>query len=402
MATWNLLTADDAALARSAIGVNPNTDLYTEFADKADGAIPSVGDEGVAVTHRGGSLNNLRLVVADGLMQAPDLSGVPGDRGAYWNQALVGAKRIGATFKISSDNDDGGVVTLVFWEYGIPTPYKVPNSPFHLSVSSYSWALSVWEGGNSSTDATSTSIAGKTFETQLADDWNPEVAGSGTVHRVEAIIIGDTATIALPDGSIATVTDSRIESIGANVACHELYRNTTDSAHSAFQTIWADTDIGAPGAASQGEAARTAKTIARALNPLPVAASYEPASNSDITVPASFTDITGLPEITFTLPVDATAFEVEAYLYYEITAAAQILICFKSGASTYGTKTIANMSAYKGTLYYSAMRTGLTPGTGGTYTLQHRVATGTGAKLKLDAPNGYKAAWKITPVVVSS
>lgn len=411
-ATWSgvsgkptvIAGGDDATAARAAIGVGrANSGLHTFFRGKADSSVPATGDEGVAVTAGSGSGGYYRLEIVDGLLQAPDLSGASGDKGAHWQQPIDGGKRIGATFKLSTDNDDGGVVTLVFWEYMMPVPYKTPNSPFHLSVSAHSWALSVWEGGvDPGTSSTPTSIAGKDFATPLADDWNPASAGSGTLHQVEAVIIGDTATIALPDGSVATVTDSRIESIPANVADHELFRNTSSSCHSAFESIWSSTDPVPSGAASSAEAARTAKTIARAMNPLPVFAEYRPASPADITVPTTYAAITGLPTITFTLPVDATAFKVEASLYYEITSAARILVKVTSGASTYGTKTIADMTSYKGIIHYSAYHKGLTAGTGGTYTLQHRVISGSGAKLKLDAPNGYTAEWCITPIVESA
>lgn len=396
-----------AADVRAAIGTNEVSALHTSFKGKSDGALPTVGDEGIAVTPRGGASNYLRMIVKDGLLQAPGLSGIPGDRGTYWNQPLTGVKRIGATFKISADAaDPNGVVTLVLWEYPIPTPYKAPNSPLHLSVSSTLWELTVWEGGDQTTDATTDSLDTGTFATPLAADWNPAVPGSGTLHRVEVAIVDDTAYITLPDGSSAVVTDPRIASIPANVACHELYRNATDSAHLAFQDIWADTETSGLGAVSASDAGRIAKreaTDARdsMINDRPVFTQYAPATNEDLTIPSSFTDITGLPSITFTMPDDATDIEVQATLYLSITATARVLVCFKEGASTYGVASVADSSSFKGVVSYRGYRTGIFPGTTHTITLQHRVVSGSGAVLKLDAPNGYYATWRVTPVTLS-
>lgn len=377
--------------------------LHTTFSDKDDGDPPDFGDEGVPVTLRGGALENIRLTVRDGLLQAPDSSGAPGDRGHYWNQPLVGARRIGCTFKIAEGVDPFGAAVLVFWEDEIPTPYYVPNSPFHLSVHSDGWELGVFEGGNyTDTHATIDVIGGGTFDTPLVDDWDPEVAGSGTLHRMEAVIVGETVTIALPDGSVAMVTDPRVASIPANVACHEIYHHTADAAFTAFETIWASTDEGPVGAASMGEVARIASKLSNAAaDGRPMMARYAPATPANITVPSAYAAVTGLPTIEFTLPPDCTAFEVEATLYYEITAAAKILVAFSSGATKYDPQVIADMSSFKGALTYRGFRTGMTAGTGGVYTLEHRVVTGSGAVLKLDSPNGYVASWKITPINVS-
>lgn len=238
------------------------TALYTSFPGKSDGAIPSFGDEGVAVTHRGGFGDNLRLVVADGLLQAPDLSGEAGDRGAYWNQPLTGVKRIGATFKLSSGaTENGAIAAFVLWSEPIPEPYAVPDSPFHMIIGADFWSFDVYESGSI------TSISSAYFKYPLADDWNPEVAGSGTEYRFEGWINGDTVTLALPDGSTAVVTDSRIESIAATVACHELYRADGSSGHAAFQRIWADTGEGPVGGASLIDVTRTVRALQA---PLPV------------------------------------------------------------------------------------------------------------------------------------
>jgi hypothetical protein len=237
-----LVDASSRLAAHRAIGDNHQAVLTTSFKYKADSAAPAAGDEGVAVT-----IEDVPPIVKDGLLQSPNIIDDPNDRASYFNQPLVGAKRIGATFKLSS-----GVATvsagIIFWEYPIPTPYQVPNSPLHLIVNRSGWELAVWSGGtNPSTTGTFTAIGSGSFSPTLAQDWNPAVAGTGTLHRIEALIDGTSATIFLPDGSVARVTDSRIASIPANVACWEHYHGAGGAAGKlGFEDIWASTSADLP------------------------------------------------------------------------------------------------------------------------------------------------------------
>lgn len=256
------LEVSNTAAARAAINLpQPPSKLFTTFVGKSNGSVPSVGDEGVAVTVRGGSSNYLRMVVADGLLQAPELSGAVGDRGAYWQQPLEGARRIGATFKFTTGDAAAGSAVLIFWENLIPTPYAVPDTGLHLALTPTYWEYGVFESG------VFTSIDSAFYDTALAQDFDPEVPGSGTLHRAEVVIVGNTATIALPDGTIAEVTDSRIGSIERAVACHEIFRNASDGAFTAFQDVWADDQPGPVGATSLAESSRIARLDR--LTPLP-------------------------------------------------------------------------------------------------------------------------------------
>jgi hypothetical protein len=236
-----LVDASSRLAAHRAIGDNHQAVLTTSFKYKADSAAPAAGDEGVAVT-----IEDVPPLVKDGLLQSPNIIDDPNNRASYFNQPLVGAKRIGATFKLSSG---AGVVSaiLVLWEYPIPTPYRVPNSPLHLSINRNGWDFAVWSGGtNPSTTGTYSSISSGSFSPTLTEDWNPSVAGTGTLHRVEALIHGTTATIFLPDGSVARVTDSRIGSIAANVATWEHYHGSGVAGKLGFEDIWASTSADLP------------------------------------------------------------------------------------------------------------------------------------------------------------
>lgn len=267
-----------------------------------------------------------------------------------------------------------------------------------MVVSAEFWQLGVWEGGTMTTTGTFTALQTTYFAQPLADDWNPNVAGSGTAHRVEVLIDGDTAIIALPDGTTATVSDTRIASIPATVVCYEIYRHTANSAATAFEEIWAGTDSAPASATSIGE-------VARMLESLPLASLsqyvwHAPVSSADVTVPTSLTNITGLPPITITLPTNCTAVEIEASLYYSITSASRIIIGFAEGATTYAVRSVINSSLYEGVVTYVGIRSGMIPNTTHTFTLQHLVV-GSGAVLKLDAPNGYVVAIKATPITTS-
>jgi hypothetical protein len=238
-----VFTAANPLRAHQAVGENHRADLTTSFRYKADAnSAPATGDEGVAVT-----IVDVPPLVKDGLLQSPNITSDPNNRATYFNQPLVGGKRIGATFKLSAGS--GGLISagLIFWEYPIPTPYKIPNSPIHLVVNKSGWELAVFHSGvNPGTDATFSSIGSGSFSPTLAEDWNPAVVGTGTLHRIEALIHGTSATIFLPDGSVARVSDSRIGSIPANVACWEHFHGTGVAGKLGFEDIWASTSADLP------------------------------------------------------------------------------------------------------------------------------------------------------------
>ena len=403
---WEPVLASDGTLeatALSAAYARPGAALRTDFSTKADAAAPATGDDGVAVTLNPTSGEGL-LLVKDGLLQTPTLTGVT-KKAAYWQQPLVGAKRIGGEFVMGPNSEEHGNVTLVFWEYLIPTPYYVPNSPLHLSFTETYWRLSVWEGGTTGSMATETMLITEFYDTPLTVDWDPDVDGSGTVYRVEALIVDDTAIITLPDGSIATVTDSRIASIPANVACHEVYRNAAGSSEAAFRSIWADTrpaPVG--GSTSLSETAQLvngAETRINAALPdwAPVVVQRAPTPAADITVPGSNADMDATNiAVTLTLPEGCTAVEVEFTAYLSVTASSRVLWSFAEGATGYDTQSVI-VGAYTGNVTYRGKRTGMTPGQAYTLKMKHFYTGGSGATLKLDSPNGYKATMKVTPLV---
>ena len=383
-------TAVDAAAARLTLGAGvPLSELHTTFRGKPDGAAPAKGDDGVAVTIR-----EVPSLIKDGLLQSPNSTGTPTTRASYFNQPLAGVKRIGASFKFSAGT---GVIqaNLVLWSYPIPTLYKVPNSPLHLSILPSGWELTIWETGTPTKDAVTHEIGRGSFVKSLATDWNPSVPGSGTLHRAEAFIEGDTVFLSLPDGSTAAVTDPRVASIPATVACWEHYRPSATSGFVAFEDIWSGT--GNPVAAvSSSEAARMVVHSEKANRP--IYSKHEPTPAADVVVPAALTAIPGLRPLTITLPEGCTAVEIEATMFYSITAQAKVLLAVNTGTADLEFRTVIDSASFKGAVTYKAYRNKLTPRTSYTMTLKHMVI-GTGATLKADAASGYAVSWKITPVI---
>jgi hypothetical protein len=237
----DVLTSATTRDARAAIGEYHRAEISTSFVGKPDGSPQTKGDEGVPV-----KFETIPSLVKDGLLQSPNLTGTPTTRASYWNQPLPAAKRIGATFKLSSGTGGNVSIALVFWEYMFPSPYKVPNSPMHLIVNANGWELAVFHSGNQTTDATFVSIGSGVFATPLAADWNPSVAGSGTLHRVEALVDGSSVVISLPNGSVVRASDARVASIPANVACHEHYRGVSTAGFVAIEELWSSKSASLP------------------------------------------------------------------------------------------------------------------------------------------------------------
>ena len=396
MATINVVTSDDRVLSRTVLGVNDrNSALYYSADGKPDGPCPAVGDEGIPVVQSGGVGGvNDRLQILDGLLQAPDLSGGSGDKAAHWQQALPGVKRLGCSFKLG-DTSGGqfSAVTLVTWSEFIGVPYiQPPDTGCHLSVTDESWQYGVFEDGDIDY------VASGWFETPLPTDWDPAVAGSGTLQRFEVVLEGDTAFLWLPDGTTAIVVDPRIESIPREVAGYELFKYEEGGGDCAFETVWSDTDIGPPGAAGMSEVVRTLRGVFQAItNQRPVYQQYAPANNESFTVPAATTAVDHMPTIAFTLPSGSTVMRVEANVTYNVTAQSKIFMGFRAGSSLFGWREVLNTDSFNGIVHYTGYRVGMEPGTGGEFELVHRVVSGTGAELKLDAPNGYTMDWSITP-----
>jgi hypothetical protein len=85
-------------------------------------------------------------------------------------------------------------------------------------------------------------LTGSAFVGVASGHW--AVRPVGEVFTVGVTLHADTATIMLPDGQVASVTDSRLTEVSATAAVWESVDNTTDStgALTSFVDVWAVTD----------------------------------------------------------------------------------------------------------------------------------------------------------------
>lgn len=164
--------------------------------------VPSVMDSGNALTLR----DTLATIERDG----DALTGIATTGSAAWYlQTLMPSNvtRIGAEFSFDAGTTTGGVVALV--SFASLYTSAVPDSGLHFTISRYGWRLGKFVS---------------TVLTQYADKPFTEVLAADTLYRVDISVAGDTATIYLPDGTVATVTDAAIESLAAPVAVWESFR----------------------------------------------------------------------------------------------------------------------------------------------------------------------------------
>jgi hypothetical protein len=153
------------------------------------------------------------------------------DNGAgYANCQLSGnVNKVGGRFTLGpTTTPNSGSACLIIWKTLIPYPVVVPDSPCHLVFTDSLWLYGVFN------DQVLTVVASGWYAVPLTCD-------GATVYTVEVNIVGNTATITLPDGSTETVTDARIGANAGPWSCHEIYANHCDTdSRVAFVEVWAE------------------------------------------------------------------------------------------------------------------------------------------------------------------
>lgn len=456
--TWSTLSGrpsvigagNDAAAARNAIGLDdgsgkiPSTlippvhtddisglsdrlaalssaDAYIDFTTKADGDPPAFLDTGQAVDFVSENQSNWKPQIANGELVHGSLPG-SGPYAAYYQAQLNGdCYKAGARWVVdSNDGSTNGSMCLAAWSsiYGPPGD-TVPKSPYHVTVNTLSPTNNVqfWvtDGGGSGSD-----------HLKSIKSWTCSVPNSDGIEEWELSVHIDpasgTATFKLP--GVESVSGSRYVSIteaevnevlngfyglppvtfdqllkGADVLIIEHYapNNAQTSVYPRFLDMWGDILRPARNASNEIESHATVATSS-----LSTYVHYSPATAVNTTVPNTLTAIPGLSPLTFTLPLGCSAVEVEATLYYTVTTGpSRIIMNFSEGLTGFDTRTVLNTAPFVGEVRYTGYRNNLMPGSTHTFVLNHMVASGTGATLNCDGPNGYVASWKVTPVVAS-
>lgn len=346
------------------------SDRYARYAD----GVPTTAGNGSLWDMHGFTPAQRPKVVSGKLVLDSTLVG-----GAYAQQALTGEQitRLGAKFTFSSYSTSAGAVTLVSWAQSISnTSPAIPDSPCHLVLSPTQWIYGVWSNN------VFTQIAAGTYATALTADGAAEYSAEVVVDRQQA-----KAYVTLPDGSVVTVSDSRIGTLSGVVACWEIYRQALTDTKAAFVETW--------GQSGKSDFIPMTKAIVKAIS-FPVVVQYAPASDVSIAIPTSeaTVDATNLAA-TITLPIGCSALEVTLSGYLGAATQKQVLWAVRIGATTYATQTVCNQ-AIDGLVNYTARIANLVGG--GTYTVLWRhFATTSGATLRLNSPNGYVATMKLTP-----
>jgi hypothetical protein len=200
-----------------------NVTLYDGYATKADG-VPVVADSGQTWTQYPTSGTD-ELRVVSGQLTNTTASSVA----AGYQQRDLGAAvtRIGADFTLGTQTTDNGAIGLVIFKTAIASA-TIPDSNFHLVVTRLNWQLGKFVSN------TFTQIAYGAFAAALACD-------GATVHHVDAVLNGDTASILLPDGTAVSVTDAAIGTTPGHIACFEVYAlDASTDAKAAAVNVWAD------------------------------------------------------------------------------------------------------------------------------------------------------------------
>lgn len=138
--------------------------------------------------------------------------------------------RIGTDFKISS-GAYGGSVALALWSRtwgGSDWASGVPDAPAHVVVNLNDWAFQIFQGNQS------VGLAQGTFSPALPANMPLHI--DVRLNRTSGV-----ATLDLPNGQTATVTDSRIK-LAANYAVFESWRMyAATQGQPQIISAWADT-----------------------------------------------------------------------------------------------------------------------------------------------------------------
>lgn len=212
-----------------------------DWTTKSNGQ-PATADTGQPIGYlaRGTS-----LAVASG-----QLTDTASGSGAGYTEVDAGAtvNRLGGELTWSSGTPDG-TAALVVWQTSlIAADPAIPASRCHFTITRDSWGFGIWPSLGAGAQVV---LATGAHQFTLAAD--------GTKYRVEIVFDGDTAYLLLPDGQVATITDSRIASLAGSFATWENFYTASGQSKPQWTKSWASAD---PMAAFAGSAVAR---IARAL-----------------------------------------------------------------------------------------------------------------------------------------
>jgi hypothetical protein len=196
------------------------TRAATRWSAHPAGALPTSGDEGVPLRTVQQPLGSPPPSVTGGALvgHLPDAASA-----SYVFQDLTGVvgrvDRLGAVFGFGPGTGYGALALLAL--DGRPEG----SGHIHLAVTPQRWTVGVLVAG------TLQDVASDPFREALPQDGRP--------LRVDVAYRGDTAVLALPDGSLRSVSDPRFAAAGASVAGWEFFRLAPGGADVRFFETWA-------------------------------------------------------------------------------------------------------------------------------------------------------------------
>jgi hypothetical protein len=190
--------------------------VRTRWSARPDGPLPARGDEGVPFALTGPDVVPPPAVVGGALVgYLPDRHAA-----AYVLQTPGGAlRRIGATFGFGPGTT-AGALALVLWSAERPF-----TGPCHLALAPDRWIASTV------VDTALTEIGSGTLATPIPQDGRPA--------RVDAVLVGDTLVITLPDGSVVGPRGRDVAGLPATTACWEFFRDDAGGADVRLYDTWA-------------------------------------------------------------------------------------------------------------------------------------------------------------------
>ncbi|MDL5159177.1 hypothetical protein [Actinomycetospora termitidis] len=191
--------------------------LHTDWTVKPGGTTPVVGDDGVPF-HLAQEGSAPPPAVLEGALEGQLPEALSSSSLAQEMRAEV--RRIGATFALGPGSPQGAL-TLAAWT-GVP----FVTAQCHLVLTAQQWILGVVEQG--------------ALRVVRQDGYGSPLRQDGaTPYTADVTFAGDTATLALPDGGSATVSDPAIGATLGTVPAWQFYKNGAGGADVRLLRTWA-------------------------------------------------------------------------------------------------------------------------------------------------------------------
>lgn len=202
-------------------------ELFQKFTKRADSSgVPNIFDSGQPATTVAIGTAAQQYVSGGRLRSTPTGGGTAA--GYYTGNLSATAKRVGGKFVFIPHTTKTGVATFAITETQYLT--TLPRIGLHLVISPTNWIL----GYAPNTTGTVTIVASNTFAEPLLVD-------GVTEYMAEAVVVGTTCYVSLPDGTSQAVSwSAAMAYLGPGVFFEHFYTVANTDNEVAFTEVWAD------------------------------------------------------------------------------------------------------------------------------------------------------------------